>query len=114
MDELVAIELLRKVLLGERKEKPHPNIIQASKSKQIRTSTKEEPIPAKKKTIINPETLSSHRIRRRERVSSQQRQDGHISYLTANETASIPDLTISSRKITKGLGGTDMNLQLNE
>ena len=40
MDELVAIELLRKVLLGEQKEKHPPNSIQVSKAKQKITSAK--------------------------------------------------------------------------
>ena len=51
MDELVAIELLIKLLLGERKQKLSPNSIQVSKAKQISTSTKEAPIPVKTKTL---------------------------------------------------------------
>ena len=34
--------------------------------------------------------------------------------LAAKETASIPDLTINSRKMTKGLEQANTNLQLNE
>ena len=45
---------------------------------------------------------------------AQERQDGRIALLVAKETASIPDLTINSRKITKGLGRANMNIQLNE
>ena len=41
MDELVAIELLRKVLLGERKEKIPPNSTQLSKT--INTAINPEP-----------------------------------------------------------------------
>ena len=56
MDELVAIQLLRKLLLGERKEKLPPNSIQVSKAKQNITSTKESPIPVKtENTVIDPE-----------------------------------------------------------
>ena len=58
MDELVAIELLRKVLLGEQKEKHPPNSIQVSKAKQYITSTKEAPIPVKTKKLSS--TLSHH------------------------------------------------------
>ena len=80
MDELVAIELLRKVFLGEKNEKLPPNSIQVSKAKQISTYTKEALIPVKtKNTAINPEPSSSHRIRISKRVSAQQRKDGCIS-----------------------------------
>ena len=86
MDELVAIELLRKVLMGERKEKLPPNSSQASKTNN---------------NSINPETPSRNLVRKSERLSAQEKQDGRIAYLAANETASIPDITINSRKMKK-------------
>ena len=98
MDELIAIELLKKVLLGEREEKK-PNSIQASKTIN---------------TVIYPEPSSRNQIRRSKSISEQDIQDGRIACLAAKETASIPDLTINSRKIKKGLGRDNMNLQLNE
>ena len=82
MDELFAIELLRKVLLGERKEKLPPNSVQVSKTRN---------------TVINLDTSSINPVRRSKRLSLQEKQDGRIAYLAANETASIPDLTINSR-----------------
>ena len=48
MDELVAIELIRKVLLGERKEKLPPNSVQVSKTSN---------------TAINPETSYINQVR---------------------------------------------------
>ena len=56
MGELVAIELLRKVLLGERKEKIPPNSVQLSKTSN---------------TVINPETSSRNQVRRSKILSTQ-------------------------------------------
>ena len=89
MDELVAKELLRKVLLGERKEKLPPNSVQISKTIN---------------TVIVPEPSSSNKIRRSKIILAQDKKDGRIACLAAKETASIPDLTINSRKMTKVLG----------
>ena len=86
MEELVAIELLRKVLLGERKEKLPLNSAQSSKTGN---------------TDIDPETPSSNPVRKSKRLSAQEKQGGRIAYLAANETASIPDITINSRKMKK-------------
>ena len=99
MDQLVAIELLIKVLLGERKEKLPPNSSQVSKTNN---------------NSIDPETPSSNLVRKSKILSAQEKQDGRIAYLAANKTASIPDLTINSRKMTKGFGQANSNLQLNE
>ena len=49
MDELVVIELLRKVILGKRKEKLPPNSVEVSKIIN---------------TVIDPEPSSSNQIRR--------------------------------------------------
>ena len=73
MDELVAIELLIKVLLGERKEKLHPNSAQSSKTRN---------------TDIDPETSSRNSVRRSKRLSAQDKKYGRIACLAANETAS--------------------------
>ena len=99
MDKLVAIELLIKVLLGEIKEKLPPNSSQASKTNN---------------NSIDPETPSSNLVRKSKILSAQEKQDGRIAYLAANKTASIPDLTINSKKMTKGFGQANSNLQLNE
>ena len=99
MDELVAIELLRKVLMGERKEKLPPNSVQASKTINA---------------AIDPEPSFSNQIRRSKRISAQVKQNGHIACLAAKETSSIPYLTINSRNMTKGLCQANTNLQLNE
>ena len=45
---------------------------------------------------------------------AQQRQNGRMAFLVAHETATILDLTIKSKKITRGLSGANMYLQLNE
>ena len=66
MDELVAIELLKKVLLGERKEKTPHNSIKVSKTIN---------------TTIDPEQSCSNHIRRRKIISAQERQDGRIACL---------------------------------
>ena len=44
----------------------------------------------------------------------QQRQNDRIAFLASHETAAMPDITIKSRKITRGLIGANMDLQLNE
>ena len=97
MDKLVEIELIRKVLLGEIKEKVPPNSVQASKTNS---------------TFIDPETSSSNQIRRSKILSAQDKLDSRIACLAAKETAFIPDLTINSRNMTKGLSQANTNLQL--
>ena len=49
MEKLVAIEIIRNVLLGERKEKLPPNSVQVSKTSN---------------TVLDPETSSSNQVRR--------------------------------------------------
>ena len=53
-------------------------------------------------------------MRRSNRISAQDKQDGRIACLSEKETASIPDLTINSSNMTKRLGRANTNLQLNE
>ena len=99
MEKLAAIELLRKVLLGEIKEKLPPNSVQVSKTIN---------------TVIDPEPSSSNQIRRSKIISAQDKQDGRIACLAAKETSSIPDLTINSRNMANALGRANTNLQQNE
>ena len=44
----------------------------------------------------------------------QQRQNDRIAFLASHETAAMPDITIKTRKITRGLIGANMDLKLNE
>ena len=72
MDELVAIKLLIKVLLRERKEPPPPpNSIKVSKAKQNIPSTKEAPITLKTKTLSS--TPIHHPIRKKEEAKKYRR-----------------------------------------
>ena len=64
MDELVEIKLLRKVLLGERKEKFPPNSVQISKTIN---------------TDIDPEPSFINQIRRSKIILAQDKQDGRIA-----------------------------------
>ena len=97
MDELVAKELLRKIILGE-KNSP-PTAFKYQKQTNI---------------VIDAETSSRNQVRRNKRLPAQDKQDGCIECLAAKETASIPDLNINSRNMTKRLGQANTNLQLNE
>ena len=113
IDEITAIELLREVLLGERKEKLLKNCVQTKKAQQnIVSPTKATTKPAyyeDKNTTINHRPRISQRVRAKTRKPN----NNCIAFLAEHEIADIPDLTIKSIR-ARGLGSANMHLQIDE
>ena len=139
MDEIVAIQLLREVLLGESTAPLPENSVQRRKAAQ-KTATNATPTtqkavsptpePHKPATILDDEPHyipdddsvqhDNHRSRRSKRILRQQRIDDQqelhrIVNLVSNETAHVPDLHVNKQRTTsRGLGHANEALQMAE
>ena len=136
MDEITAVEILRKVLTGNQRNKLPLNSVQEAKQKS-KASAKVNPVTAEPPQATQAPTPDPQQnyvdkdwdvdsipephpgIRRSKRTMQQIRgneKEGlhRISALAAKETATIPDLTISKGKITRGWTKANQNLQLDE
>ena len=147
MEELTAIELLRKVLLGEQRVHLHPNSVQLRKTNQQTVppqrvavtppatsptatpsddiSDDDNALPALVPEYVsdnednNYEPTINHRARRSKQIMRRQSVPTHtgpnrIAALAASKTASVPDLTVQQRKLTRGFGRANLDLQMKE
>ena len=129
LEELQAIELLQKVMLGN-EEGPLPkNSVQQHKVRQIAN-----PAPAPKATAASPTSPENYmsndedddvpaKPRRSRRVQrrihgERQPEEGNslhrIVALAAKATATVPPLAVDQRKLTRGFQVANLNLQLDE
>ena len=113
MENLTAIEVLREVILGGKKEKLPKNSVQTKKAQHKIVAPKK--VAAKPAYYEDEDKKINHRARRSKRVMTQKRKynNNRIVFLAANETADITALTVKSIG-TRGLGGANMHLQLDE
>ena len=137
LDEVTAVALLRNVLLGEQTEPLPPTTVQRRKAAQraaAAETTTTTPTPTRAEEDSPPPSTdaayisddedddvpTNHRQRRSKRVMAQMRHDDRqqlhrIACLVANETASVPDLTLKQgRGLTQGLQGANERLQFDE
>ena len=123
-------------MLGDKKEKLPPNSVQIKNTKQKEMVPEDDTSEPINPTQTVPENATSksipnntayvthdeegkkpsrhHVSRKSKRVMAQQIQNGRMAFLVAHETAAIPDLTIKSKNITRGLSGAKIYLQLDE
>ena len=142
MDELRAIEMLREVLLGERREALPQNSVQTQRAQQQQSTPKTPPtdIPCSfptnnpSGTPINYDSdgedddkdnrpassrKSGRTIRRSKRALQQLRDNKKekphlIVALAAHEKLSMPDLTIKDDKFRRGWASANLDLQMKE
>ena len=125
MEELRAIELLLKVMLGEHKGRLPPNSIRKAKARaRVLPSPKPEPTarpstPPVNYISDNEDKDAAPQPRRSKQILSQRQPDEdnslqRIVALAANETATVPPLAVDMRKLTRGYHSANLSLQLDE